>query len=223
MATLAVSSPANLAAGSTGYVGVTAAKAGSLAGVVSVALASNTNGVTGLTGATLTAQSLAVTGAAYDFAGATLASSSLTLGNIRVGATTNLAVTNTLAANGNAAYQDKLPSPLPPPTPASPSSTRRTSPPAAAGNVGVTAAVAGSLAGTVNLALTSKALTAPAWPTSPWRRRASCVTGNRLRLRQPGGPDRGLGFGIHHVGAAAVARTISVENAWSLSRPVRIA
>ena len=120
---------------------------------------SNTNGVLGLTGVSLTAQSLAITGAAYDFAAATLAASSLTLGNIRVGTTNTLAVTNALAVNGAAAYQDKL-------SVAATSANARLAfvnpadiAAAAAGNVGVTAAVSGSLAGTVDLVLASKALT----------------------------------------------------------------
>ena len=213
VATLSVSSPANLAAGSTGYVGVTAAKAGSLAGAVSVALASNANGVTGLTGANLATQSLTVSGAAYDFAGATLAAATMGLGNIRVGATTNLAVTNTLAANGNAAYQDKL-------AVAATSSNARLAfvNPAdiaadAAGNVGVTAAVAGSLTGTVNLALTSKAPTGTGLADLSLAPQSFTVTGTAFDYANAVVNTAALNFGVLHVGAAAVARTVSVENA----------
>ncbi|NBX34485.1 hypothetical protein EBR16_03860, partial [bacterium] len=155
--TLAVASPANLAAGSTGYVGVTAAKAGSLAGNVAVALTSNANGVLNLSNASLGTTNLAVTGAAYDYAAATVAAS-LSLGNLRVGATTNLGVTNTLAANGAAAYQDKLAvagasanANLTFVNPADIAATE-------SGNVTLRAAYAGSLAGTATLTLTSKAL-----------------------------------------------------------------
>ena len=86
-------------AGASGNIGVTAAIAGALDGTVSVALASNTNGVLGLTGVGLTAQSLAITGAAYDLASPVYAATQ-SLGNIRVGTTNTLAVTNALAVNG---------------------------------------------------------------------------------------------------------------------------
>ena len=147
--TLSLANPANILAGKSAAVTVTAAKAGSLAGDVTFALTSNANGVTGLAATTaLAGQTVAVTGAAYDLANPTYAST-LALGNLRRGVTTNLAVTNTTVTD--AAYQDKLAvaatagnGNLSFVNPADIAAT-------ASGNVGVTVAKAGSLAATATL------------------------------------------------------------------------
>ena len=84
-----------------------AAVAGSLNSTLTLALLSDARGFFGLADATLTAQTVAVTGAAYDLATPTFAST-LAFGNVRRGATSTLAVANTVGVNGNADYQDKL-------------------------------------------------------------------------------------------------------------------
>ncbi|MFM7241852.1 MAG: beta strand repeat-containing protein, partial [Opitutia bacterium] len=155
--TLGLTDPANILAGKTGNVVVTAAKAGSLAGDVSLALSSNANGVTGLTTSALTGATVAVTGAAYDLASPTFAST-LAFGNVRRGATSTLAVANTVGVNGDAAYQDKLDLA----TTASNANLALTGATAAitagtSADVVVTAAAAGSLAGSLTLGLTSNA------------------------------------------------------------------
>jgi autotransporter-associated beta strand protein len=109
-ANLTVSSPADIAAGSSANLGLTAFSAGSLADTVSLALTSKVQtGVSGLTNVGLTGQSVAVTGAAYDYANAVIADTTVAFGNIHVGAaavTRNLAVSN--AKITNATYQDNL-------------------------------------------------------------------------------------------------------------------
>ena len=155
--TLSLADPANILAGKTGNVVLTAATAGSLAGDVALALTSNANGVTGLTTTALTGATIAVTGAAYDLASPTFAST-VVFGNVRRGATSTLAVTNTVLAGGNAAFQDKLDLA----TTASNASLALTGATASivaggSANVVVTAAAAGSLAGSLTLGLTSNA------------------------------------------------------------------
>ncbi|NCA02888.1 MAG: hypothetical protein EBS87_12150, partial [Sphingomonadaceae bacterium] len=151
---LTLANPANILAGKSGNVVVTAATAGSLAGDVALALTSNANGVTGLTSAGLTGATVAVTGAAYDLAQASF-NTSLALGNVRRGASTNFAVGNTVVTS--AAFQDSLAVVAS----SANAALTLTSPAAIAagssGNVGVTAAGAGSLAGSLTLGLTSDA------------------------------------------------------------------
>jgi len=83
---------------------------GSLAGTVNLGFTSLAKANTGLTDTTLTAGSVAVTGAVYDYATAGVASKTLAFGNVhmgKAGVTDVLAVTNTLTAAA-AAYQDNL-------------------------------------------------------------------------------------------------------------------
>ena len=107
---LSVANPANILAGASGNVTVTAAKAGALTDTVSLTLTSKVQtGVTGLTNVGLTGQTVGVTGTAYDYANAVIADTTVAFGNIHVGAaavTRNLSVSN--AKITNATYQDNL-------------------------------------------------------------------------------------------------------------------
>ena len=97
------------AVGTVQVAAVTSA-AGSLAGTVNLGFTSLAKANTGLTDTTLTAGSVAVTGAVYDYATAGVASKTLAFGNVhmgKAGVTDVLAVTNTLTAAA-AAYQDNL-------------------------------------------------------------------------------------------------------------------
>jgi len=128
--------------------------AGSLTGNLSLAFTSKALTGTTLTDVTLAGGSIALTGAAYDYAQATVATT-LALGNVRVGALANLGVTNTVVTS--AAYQDSLDV-----TATTAVGTLGLTDPAnilagKTGNVVVTAAKAGSLAGDVSLALSSNA------------------------------------------------------------------
>jgi hypothetical protein len=96
---------ANIAAGVDRDLVVTAAAAGVLDATLTLGLTSNANGVTGSSNQALAGKTVAVTGAAYDVANASVASS-LAFGGVRVGSTANLAVTN--AVRTLAAYQDDL-------------------------------------------------------------------------------------------------------------------
>ena len=102
---LTFANPARLAAGATGAVTLTAATAGVLDATVAVGLTSNANGLAGLTNVGLAGQSVAVTGAAYDFAQPTVAAT-LALGNVRARSAGSLAVTNAVVTD--AAFQDSL-------------------------------------------------------------------------------------------------------------------
>ena len=100
---LTIANPASLAAGTTGAVTLTAATAGVLDATVAVGLTSNANGLAGLTNEGLTGQSVAVTGAAYDYAKPTVAAT-LALGNVRANTVGSLAVANTLVTSAD--FQD---------------------------------------------------------------------------------------------------------------------
>lgn len=82
--------------------------AGSLASTLTLNLASNANGVAGLTGQSLSpASPVTTTGGVYDYATATHSGGPLALGNVRVGAGNLYAITNTLTG-ASASYQDSL-------------------------------------------------------------------------------------------------------------------
>ncbi|NBO15892.1 MAG: choice-of-anchor D domain-containing protein, partial [Betaproteobacteria bacterium] len=156
-AKLTLGTVANIGAGVDRDLVVTAAAAGDLAATLTLNLTSNANGVADLTNAALSAKTVTVTGAAYDFANASVATS-LALGNIRVQSAKNLAVTN--AVRTAAAYQDDLAVAA---TSSAPGVLGVTNPAnvaaGATGNVLLSAVKAGVLDGTsVSLGLTSKAL-----------------------------------------------------------------
>ncbi|NBO15893.1 MAG: hypothetical protein EBV20_12325, partial [Betaproteobacteria bacterium] len=97
--------PANIAAGVTRDLVVTAAKAGLLTDTLTLTYGSKALAISGLADGANTTQAVAVTGTAYDVAAATH-EATLALGNIRVTTGTgSLSVTNTLATGGDASYQ----------------------------------------------------------------------------------------------------------------------
>jgi fibronectin-binding autotransporter adhesin len=200
-----------LAAGAAGFLDVAATKAGSLAGNVSVALTSNANSVAGLSNVTLPGQLLAVTGAAYDYATATVASS-LALGNVRVGDLRNLAVTNTVGANGVAAYQDNLAVAATTANAKLTLGNPATIAAGATGNVTLTAAAAGTLAGTTTLALTSQALTGTGLTDLSLDAQSTAITGAAYDYANANVSTANVAFGYIHVGAAAVSRNITIQN-----------
>ena len=85
---------------------MTASAAGSLAATLSLGLVSNANNVADLANVTQAGGAIAVTGAAYDYAQATFGGATVAFGNVRTGATSSVALTNTTYTN--AAYQDSL-------------------------------------------------------------------------------------------------------------------
>ena len=185
--------------GASGNIGVTAAIAGALDGTVAVALASNANGVLGLTGASLTAQTLTVTGAAYDFATAAVASS-LTLNNVRTGTLTNVSVGNVVTTS--AAFQDSL-------DVAATSSNGKltlTNPAniaaGASRNLVVNAATAGVLDATLTLALTSNANGVNGLNNAGLTAQTIAVTGAAYDLARPTVATT-LAIGNRRVGYAA--------------------
>jgi hypothetical protein len=121
---------------------------------VAVGLTSNANGLAGLTNEALTGQSVAVTGAAYDYAQPTVAAT-LALGNVRANTVGSLAVANTLVTS--AEFQDSLDV-----TAATAIANLLVTAPAnivagQASSVGLAIGAAGSLGGTITLGLTSNA------------------------------------------------------------------
>ncbi|GBL30557.1 hypothetical protein EMGBS10_17070 [Opitutia bacterium] len=177
---LTLANPSLIPAGATRNVTVTAAKAGLLTDTLTLSLSSKALTVSGLADGATTTQTVAVTGAAYDFASASH-DATLALGNVRVttNATTGtLTVTNALAANGTAAYQDKL-------DVTATSSNARLSvlggasaiAATATGDVTVRAITAGSLAGNLTLGFTSKALTGSGLTDSALANGTVAVTG----------------------------------------------
>ncbi|NBP46309.1 MAG: hypothetical protein EBU72_14045, partial [Betaproteobacteria bacterium] len=153
---LTVANPANITAGQTGNVVLTTGVAGSLAGTnVSLVLTSKA-AASGLSDATLTPQTVAIAGAAYDYASPDVPAG-LTFGNVRLGATATLAVGNTTIAN--ASYQDALAVTVTSAGNAALSAVAGSAISAgSSGNVVFTANAPGSLAGTASLGLQSKAL-----------------------------------------------------------------
>ena len=106
---LRLTDPANLLASQSGNVGVKAHLAGSLDATVALALTSNANAVAGLANAALAGQSIAITGAAYDYAQLAVTNRVLAFGNVRKGgalADQKLSFANTLVTDAN--FQDAL-------------------------------------------------------------------------------------------------------------------
>jgi hypothetical protein len=102
---LGVSGPVNVTAGGSTSLTYTATMAGSLAATSTVGLTSNANSVPGLSNLALANSSVAISGAAYDYASPSLVTS-LSFSNDRVGATKNLSVNNNTISN--ASFQDSL-------------------------------------------------------------------------------------------------------------------
>ncbi|NBO16016.1 MAG: choice-of-anchor D domain-containing protein, partial [Betaproteobacteria bacterium] len=199
---------ANVAAGSSADLGVSVNTAGSLAATLSLGLASNANGVSGLTGQSLAAGSITVTGAAYDTARATLAATTLALGDVRPGASLGTALTNTVVTA--AAYQDSLdivasgaPATF---TLAAPSKLFA----GQSGDVVVTATKAGSLAANISLALTSNANGLTGLANSALAGQTVAVTGAVYDLANPSyAATQALG----NLRVGVTARTVDVTNA----------
>jgi hypothetical protein len=102
----------NVAAGNNANLSVSAntATAGSLNDTITLSLTSNANGVSGLSNSSITPSgTVAVTGAVYDLASPTYATTAKAFGNVRTGATVssqNINFANTTITN--ASYQDSL-------------------------------------------------------------------------------------------------------------------
>ena len=213
-ANLSFANPADLAAGNSGNVVVTAANVGVLNTTISLGLTSKVlSGVITLTDAALTTQTVALTGTAYDVATATLGSTTLALGNVRTLATGNIGLTNTVLTGGNATYQDNLQvvatstnAKLAFANPANLAAST-------SGNVVVTAATAGSLTGTANLALTSKVLAGTTGLNDvALAGQTVAVTGAAYDYGNAVIADTTVAFGNIHLGSAVVTRNLSVAN-----------
>ncbi|NBR33066.1 MAG: choice-of-anchor D domain-containing protein, partial [Sphingomonadaceae bacterium] len=208
-AQLGFANPGSILAGANADVTVTAAAAGSLAGNIALALTSNANGVAGLSNFGLAGQSVAVTGAAFDLASATLAAATLDLGNVRLGQGSTLAVTNAVVTA--AAFQDSLDV-----VAASANGKLTLAAPgnilaSASGNVGVTANTAGSLAGTVTLGLTSNANGVVGLENTALAGQSFAVTGAAFDYATATAAST-LAFGNVRVAAGTTARNLAVTN-----------
>ncbi|NBP46231.1 MAG: choice-of-anchor D domain-containing protein, partial [Betaproteobacteria bacterium] len=197
---LTLANPGLVAAGAAGNVGVTAAAAGSLADTLTLGFVSNANGVTGLSNATLTSGTVAVTGAAYDLASPSLASATLALGKLRVGATGAVALTNVVQTN--AGYQDSLDASV-----AASNAKLSVAAPGnlaagASGNVVVTAAKAGVLTDTLALGYVSNANGVTGLSNATLAGGALGVTGTAYDYASAS-VATGLGLGNRRVGEAA--------------------
>ena len=206
----------NLAAGATGNVtlAVATTTAGSLAATISTTQTSVAKAGTGLANLGLGGGTATVTGAAYDLASPTFASS-VAFGNLRVGAAAavrNLAVTNTVLTA--AAYQDSLDV-----TAAATATALTVASPAnlaagATGNVTVTAATtaAGSLADTLALTLVSNANSVANLTNVTLTAGAVAVTGAVYDFANPAVSANTVAFGNVHVGSTLSAQTLEVTN-----------
>ncbi|NBV56067.1 MAG: choice-of-anchor D domain-containing protein, partial [Verrucomicrobia bacterium] len=210
---LLLTNPANILAGQTRAVGVKANLAGSLDATVALALGSNTNGVTGLVGETLAGQSIAVTGAAYDYAVAAVTNRDLDFGNVRKGgvlAAQSLAFANTLVTD--AAFQDQLLVA----TSANNAKLTATGALVTAGTsadltVAASTATAGTLADALTVALTSKAA-AQGLSDKDLGTLNVVVTGGVYDYAQADFSAAPLAFGNVRKGATGLTRTVGVTN-----------
>jgi hypothetical protein len=206
---LALTNPATIAADAAGDVTVRAATAGSLDATLSVGLVSNARGLAGLDDVTLGAQSVTVTGAAYDLARATLASTTLALGNVRTGTQTGVAVTNTVTTSAD--FQDSLDV-----VAATANGNLLLTNPAniLAGqtrSVGVKANLAGSLDATVALGLTSNTNNVAGLTNDALAGQSIAVTGAAYDYAVAAVAPT-LAFGNVRVAAGTTARTLAVTN-----------
>ena len=204
-ANLALTNPGRIMAGAADTLAVRAATAGSLATTLSVGLTSNANGVAGLTNEALASQSVAVTGAAYDLARATLGATSVAFGNVRTGTAATVAVTNPVTTD--ALYQDSLDV-----VASTANGNLRLTDPAnllasQSGNVGVKAHLAGSLDATVALALTSNANAVAGLANAALAGQSIAVTGAAYDYAQLAVTNRVLAFGnVRKGGALEIGR-----------------
>ncbi|NBX34435.1 hypothetical protein EBR16_03610, partial [bacterium] len=177
------SASTGVVAGTAGAVGVKAITAGSLAGNLTLGFTSKALAGSNLADVGLTNGTVAVTGAAYDLATATV-QATLDLGNIRKGALTNVAVANTVTTS--ASYQDSL-------DVTSTATTNANLTLAAPGNIlagasrnlGVTAAIAGDLAATLTLNLRSNANNVDGLENANLTAKTVAVTGTAYDLASP--------------------------------------
>ena len=207
---LSVLNPAGaIVASGSGNVVYTAAGAGNLAATGILTLTSSCNGISGLSDSTLSAGSFTITGTAYDYAQPSY-SNAVNLGNVRVGATGTLQVTNSVRSN--ASYQDSL----------AVSSNNGGNAllsvlnPAGAivasgsGNVVYTAAGAGNLGATGTLTLTSSCNGISGLSDTPLFAGSVSITGTAYDYAQPTYPNATtVNFGNVRVGTAG---TLQVTN-----------
>ncbi|NBX35287.1 choice-of-anchor D domain-containing protein, partial [bacterium] len=207
---LTVGTVGNILAGANADLTVTAATAGNLAANVALTLTSNANGLAGLSNESLAGQTVAVTGVAYDYAKAVLASNTLSLGNVRTGTAATLAVTNEVITA--ASFQDGLLVAAS----ADNGKLTLTNPDKIAaglsGNVKVKAIAAGSLAATVSLTLDSDANGVSGLQGKSLAAQSFTVIGTAYDLAQVVVTNRTLDFGNVRKGGAAVDQTLAIGN-----------
>jgi hypothetical protein len=208
---LTVGNPGEITAGTSGNITYTASSAGSLAATSAIGLVSNANGVSGLSNLTLTSGSIAITGAAYNYASPTY-SSTLAIGNVRVGAVTNASITNT--SLGNTTFQDGLNvtatnggnSDL---TVGNPGEIAA----GTSGNITYTASSAGSLATTSTLGLVSNANGVSGLSNQTLTSGSIAVTGAAYNYASPTQNTMGtVNLGVVHEGAASPTGLVSITN-----------
>ncbi len=194
--------------GSTGLgVALSTATAGARSGAVTVSFVSDGTGTSGYGTTSNGSQVVTVSGNAYDYASPSY-TNSLAMGNVRVGASANRAVTNTTITN--ASYQDSLDvvatnggnTKLTVGNPANITAGN-------SGNVTYTANAAGSLATTSSLGFTSNANGVSGLSNSALTAGSVSVTGNAYDLANPSQASS-LDIGSVRVGAAT---QLSVANA----------
>jgi hypothetical protein len=214
-------SVALIGAGHTNNTGITVAidtsTAGDKSGTASILLRSDGTGTSNLGNSSLPSQSVNVTGAAYDYAQATV-SSPLIFGNHHVGdvvAQQGISITNNVVSN--AAYQESLDASV-----AGTSGGATTNGGSfnllAAGNTnnssimaGIDTSSAGDKSGTVTLGLVSDGTGTSGLGNTPQPSQTVNISGAVYNYASSSSLAP-VNFGIHHVGDPAVTQTLSVTN-----------
>ena len=210
-AKVTAAAPADIRANLAGDVTLTAATAGLLDNTLALAFTSTGKvagtAISGLTSSALTAGTVTVTGAAYDYANPS-AASTLAFANVRRGDTMKLAVSNAVITA--AAYQDDL-------SVASAFGTNKLTAvnPAnigagLSGNVVVTAAKVGSLADTLTLTYGSKALAASGLANGADTTQSVTVSGTAYDLAQP---SHAATFDLQNIRVTTGTGSLKVTNA----------
>ena len=190
--------------------------AGAKAGTASLALATNGAGVDGRGAVALAAQTVNLIGSVYNYAAASLASSTVTLANQHVGggASAHLILTNTAAAGGFSEGLDAFFTGTSGMAFAGGSTGLIA---AGAGNatalsLGLSPAAAGVATGTGVLTYVSDGAGTSGLGTTTLGTQSVSVTGNFYNLAS-GTPGRGtIAFGNHHVGDTVAAQILSLTN-----------
>ena len=211
----------NLAAGRSNNtaltVGISTSTAGNKSGTATIGLTSNGT-IDGLANATLTSQQVTVTGAAYDYANASVTSTPIAFGNVHVGDTVaQKAVTVANNTITNAAYQEGLNASFGSVGSGITTNSGSITNLAAGGSnntaltVGISTSTAGNKSGTATIGLTSNG-TIDGLANTTLTSQQVTVTGAAYDYANASVTSTPIAFGNVHVGDTVAQKAVTVAN-----------